>query len=1248
MLPSRRVDADFSGTARFEIVRRLGVGGMGVVYEAFDRELQTRVALKTLRTWTADAFLRFKTEFRSLQDIQHPNLVSLGELFEDRGTWFFTMELVRGETFLRWVCAPTADAEPELDDGSTVALALAKAARAAGRKTTGGPVADERRLRIALGQLASGLHALHRAQKVHRDIKPANVLVTPEGRVKILDFGLVIDPTHAQWPDAQPVGTASYMAPEQCQLLSVGPEADWYAVGVVLYQALTGQVPFSGSQVIERKQVEEPAPPSKLRPSVPRDLDQLCTELLRLAPAARPSGREVLRRLRVDDAAELTPVTAETFIGRGRELDVLSDAFFASLRSTVVLLVHGESGVGKTTLVERFVERVRSAFGAAVFAGRCDERESVPYKAVDGVIDTICRRLGVLPADELAERLPPDVGLLGLVFPVMKRLEAVAEAPRPEAVELDPHDLRRRVFATLRELLVRLARREPLVLVIDDLQWADADSLALLDEVLAGPDAPRLCLIATMRDIEGGEVGSHKVKELAALLPGDVRQLAVESLPPEDARALVDLLAGEAGKLSPASHAIDREAIAREAAGHPMFIHELIRGRELGGARPVRLEDALWARIARLDDEARDVLEVIAVGGAPVTQETAARALATEIGPFAQQVARLRAAHLVKTSGSRRTDWIEPYHDRVRNAVLANLEPGERGRWHQRLAVALEASSQTQAEALATHWRGAGDPGKAAIYAARAAEDAATALAFDRAARLYRLAVELRGEVGPDATPADRAEALRLSTRLGDALTNAGRGVEAAAAYLAAAAVASPVDALDLRRRAADQLLRSGHIDDGLEVIRSVLNSVDLELPRSPRAALVRLVTRRAQVRLRGLGFTARAEADVPADALRRIDVCWSVAAGLGLVDNARGSYFQTRGLLYALAAGEPSRIARALAAEAAFAATGGSHSAERSEKLLAAAERIAREVEDPYVLAWAAGAQGLVAALEGRWETALDRCSAGIAIFERHCVGVAWELAIMSWFSLMSLAYLGRIEELGRRVARQLVEAEGHGDLHAEIGCSTGVNNLAWLAADDPDQAARRGEHALSRWSHTTFHNQHWWNALGQTQILLYRGDGPAALRRITAAWPGLRSSLLLTVQLTRIEATHLRGRAALLSALGEKDGARKKLLAAAARDAHTVAAEKNRWSTPLARLLEAGIAAARGDATRAAALLAEAIPGLDAAGLALYAAAARARAARLADDSAGTAAALAWFAEHGVVRPARMLQMLAPGFPE
>src|SRR3989440_964652 len=296
---------------RFTLLRRLGSGGMGVVYEAHDREMDKVVALKTLTRAEAAHIYRFKREFRTLADVSHPNLVTLYELMSDGRDWFFTMELVKGVTFINYVRpdmmgslatdvdntlpAPRAhsinSAESEADTEIFDSSSFSFEEKERPLETDDESLAaanyrlDEARLRAALRQLAEGVNRLHEMGKLHRDIKPSNVLVTEEGRVVILDFGLVED-VQPELHETLLAGTPDYMSPEQGAQMPISKASDWYSVGVILYQALTGRLPFKGKffEVMMRKQTRKPVPPIEINHEVPRDLNELCMKLLRRDP----------------------------------------------------------------------------------------------------------------------------------------------------------------------------------------------------------------------------------------------------------------------------------------------------------------------------------------------------------------------------------------------------------------------------------------------------------------------------------------------------------------------------------------------------------------------------------------------------------------------------------------------------------------------------------------------------------------------------------------------------------------------------------------------------------------------------------------------------------------------------------------------------------------------------------------------------------------------------------------------------
>src|SRR6266478_5013035 len=383
---------EFIGTERFSLRRRLGVGGMGVVYEAHDREMDKIVALKTLTRAEATHIYRFKREFRTLADVSHPNLVALYELMSDGRHWFFTMELVKGVTFIQYVRPETAgepdssadntllgprvyligstdsEAETEVFDSSHISLESGEMAvfDEASPQVVANYKLDESRLRSGLQQLAEGVNRLHELGKLHRDVKPSNVLVTEEGRVVLLDFGLVED-IEGELRETLLAGTPDYMSPEQGAQMAISKASDWYSVGVILYQALTGRLPFRGRffEVMMRKQTRDPIQPREINREVPRDLNELCIRLLRRDAEARPTGREVLRALGARTTgplpASFVSVTAESsFIGRERLLAELHDAFSATREGeTVSVYVHGNSGMGKSTLVRTFLDQIK-------------------------------------------------------------------------------------------------------------------------------------------------------------------------------------------------------------------------------------------------------------------------------------------------------------------------------------------------------------------------------------------------------------------------------------------------------------------------------------------------------------------------------------------------------------------------------------------------------------------------------------------------------------------------------------------------------------------------------------------------------------------------------------------------------------------------------------------------------------------------------------------------------------------------
>jgi hypothetical protein len=1257
---------DFRGNDRFVVERRLGGGAYGVVYRAFDRERGTTVALKTLRGADVEALYRLKNEFRLLQGIAHPNLVTLHELLEDEGRWFFTMELVEGVNFLEHVRGlGVAGPAPKLSPD-----AAAETTRSRPTDATSDDAGDEEptgtgsrparvplnadRLRFALRQAVEGLQALHAAGKLHRDIKPSNILVSHEGRVVLLDFGLVVE-LGGSGPDQSLslVGTPSYMSPEQGTGREVTEASDWYALGVVLYQALTGRRPFEGAfvEMMWEKRQRDPTPPSQLAFGIPEDLDRLCQDMLRRSPEERPTGEEIARRLAGPRPARrptaTVPPRAAPFVGRGPHMEALQAAYDAALAgAAVAVFVHGSSGMGKTSLVRRFLDGLKPG-QAVVLTGRCYERESVPYKAFDSVVDSLSQYLKRLPEEQAEALMPRDVLALARLFPVLRRVEAVAAARRRVLEIPDSQELRRRAFAALKELLGRMADQMPLVVFVDDLQWGDVDSAALLSDLLRPPDPPAMLLIGAYRSEE--ETTSPLLKALSprqALEAGRAREVIVAELTQAEAQDLARALLDDAPE-----EARSADLIARESGGSPLFIDELVRYVRTSAAAPPsrgphdEMSDATLARViqsrlARLAEQARRLLQIVSVAGRPVTLAVAREAAGLE--SLGDAITALRAGHLARTRGSDGSEEIEPYHDRIREAVVAGLE-AERLRFlHRRLATALEASGAADPEALALHLQEAGEYERAASYAIAAAERASEALAFDRAARLYRLALDL-------GAGQERPQRRQLQVRLGDALANAGRGQEAAHAYLAGADGAPAADALELRRRAADQLLRSGHLDEGFPLAEAVLSRLGMKLFDTPVRTVLLFLLHRLQIFLRGLGFRERDASQIPAEELIRVDTCWTAAVGLANVNPIRGRDFQNRHLLLALEAGEPLRASIATSMEAGYSAVDGWRKRERTERLIQNAAALAARVGHPRALAMARLVASLAAELQGRWRASWDIAREAEEILRESCTGVAWELAFLHIFSLRALSYLGEIRELSYRLPVLILEAQERNDLLAAATLRIRHSYLALLAADQPREALENVRDAVAHWSHVGFQSQHFFALVAETEVALAAGEAPRALELLSTQWSSLKRSRLLAVQLLRAESLSLRARSklAVAAASGGRAG-NAALLRAAELDAARIEREAAPWTAPLAAAVRAGVAIQWGNASRAMALYGDAERGFAQADMALHAAVARRRRGEILAGEEGRALVAeteAWMAGQSIKSPERVAAMLAPG---
>jgi hypothetical protein len=1217
----------FRGNGRFDVRRLLGRGTLGVVYQAHDGETDADVALKTLGRVDADDLYRLKQEFRALAGIRHPHLVELYELFVDEHEAFFTMELVAGTGVLQYV---------------------------------GDARSDVTRVRAVARQVAAGLAALHARGKLHRDVKPSILMVTTDGRAIVLDFGLVtaLDRTAARETRAATMaGTLAYMAPEQAWGLEVGPAADWYALGTVLFEALTASLPFDGSPVhVLQAKAESPAPsPRGRRADIPPDLDALVRRLLDPDPNRRPDVDTILETLR-PTVAPPTRTRSDTprhrgpapFVGRGRELArLLAARDDVRAGRPAVVRIQGPSGIGKSELVRRCLTLIETDGDCVVLRGRCHEQEAVPYKALDEIVDGLSRVLTMRPARDAERLVPTDSTALVRLFPVLGRVPAFRDTDALPG-DAEPSFIRQRGYAGFRSLLTRLASERLLVVWIDDFQWGDLDSAGLLRETLRGPDTPPILLVITFRsedtDVPVLQALDEAVRTMA---PGSVHDIGLGPLDASDADELARRLAHHLGV--PESRILRHR---EHAGGSPFLITELARALDTTGGEPraddVGIADLLGARIRQLQASDADLLEIVSIARAPLARGTALRAAG-----LAERdrniVASLANDCLLRTTLAGNQPTVELYHDRLREAVLGRMSAARLRTRHREIADALRDLGPRDPEIIGEHYLAAGERALAGTYIVEAAEQSAATLAFDRTTRLFRRALDL----APAGT-----ERWRLHVGLGESLANAGRGGEAASSFEDAASELDAIDGgrddvLELRRRSADQWVRSGHLDRGVTLLRDILAAVGVSMPRSNGRALAASLVQRARFVLRGLRSHPR---DVPSTVRVRLDACWTAATGLSVVEPIVADGLGVRCLIEALQAGARTHVVRALGLEAAReSALGGPLFSRRSRRLLEHVERLALESGDPYDTAWMHQSIGTTAYFRAEWPVARERCDAAVDIWRRACRGAAWEIVTGESFALTALAHMGELAALSARLPAALAEADERGDLYASTSFRMGVLAFVGLAQDRPDSVREAADAAIARWPNTGFLVQHYLHLLATVHTALYVGDAWRALRDMEAAWPRLRAAHILVIGSTRVELRFLRARVALAAiAAGHEAGVapnpgwpRARLLRIARGELRALERETIPSAAPFTALLRSALLVQDGRTSDALTALQHAADDAERAGMRLHAAIARCRAGVIRGGEGGHAqreAASRWMRDQGITRPDAFALMLAP----
>lgn len=1222
---------------RFQILSIIGRGAYSVVYRAYDRETRAEVALKTLDGWSPHEIYRLKREFRILRTLRHPSLVEIYELFSSSsGGTFFSMELVDGLPLLP---ERFGDSQPQ-------------------HEVTNPPLDPQQctDLLSVTRDLVDALILVHAAGIVHRDVKPSNVLWRSAGGLVLLDFGLAAyrDPDGIDGLiERGPAGTWVYMAPEAILGRPPTPACDWYSLAVLLLEAITGSPAFIGTaaEVWQAKQRGLSSAHEATGGLVPDALAELIVASLHPDPARRPDGecwRHTFSQLQRGErktsvghaglGAELA--AASSFFGREDELQELAALYRQATRGqTVVAAVVGPGGIGKTELVRHFLRQVPLREPPLVFRARCHWQESVPFNALDGIVDELGLWLASQKESPLDGLTVLQKSCLSRMFPVLAEGEDSAH-DKGALSGLQPREVRQVAFEALRLLLTQLADKSPLVLWIDDAQWADADSAVLLSTLFRPPAAPRAMIILCYRSEH--PVSSLPLLDDPSLRPwaDTVRSIPLAPLPSEVARQL----AAQSSRNLALKPAL-LEQVVQEAEGSPLLVRQLAQhaatceGADLSPS--FSLPDVLSVRVQALPPAARRILDLTAVAVRPI-----ARSLLLRIAGVGESgralVSLLDAAHLLHSSRVGERVLVEPYHQRIGEALRGRLSLTETERCHVMLAAFLATEANVEEERVFHHWRAAGRLPEAAEWAIRAADRAARQLAFERAAELYAEALALG--LGGNAS-----QGIEIEKKRAEMLVNAGRGAAAAPVFLALAQqTPDAVLAGDLHRRAAEEYLMSGHLVEGTAALRCVLGHLGLAIPRSPTTALLRSLVRVLPLWWRERRARIRGEMGPSvAGAQARCDACHAAAKGLSFVDPPRGLYFSLHALRWALMSGHPQRLARSLSFVGSNLLPMGGVFSRWATHMIERAGAIARVTDDGYLAGVTALAIAQMRMMECRWMDMLALCDHARDEFRNRCHGVAWEVSVATMAALRALEELGKLNELYSQAVAMVQEASRTGNLYAEV---TGLlyEGFYLLAAGDSSAARRLAEESGERWKTKAFHVQHFYAARLASLCDLYEGNAVGGVERFEPCWQALQQSGLVRHGIFRVDALILRGRLT-LAQLARLHGEAVPLRREVARVIKELEREGRADASGWALVFRAAVAVSAGKGNKSVELLTGAQQKFESANMLLAAAVAGHCASRLCEGPLCEKLARQAeqvFASAGVAAPARFVDTLAPGF--
>jgi len=755
------------GGGRYEVKRFLGEGGRKRVFLARDTRLDRDVAVAIIKTegLDEDGLARVKREAQAMARLgDHPHIVTIHDIGEENGQPYIVSQYMAG-----------GELTDRLKEAENRRLSLNEALR----------ISNEVRLALE--------HA-HGKGIIHRDLKPANIWLTQDGTAKLGDFGLAVALDRSRLTlEGTMVGTVAYMPPEQALGRQPDARSDLYSLGCVLYEMLTGRPPFLGDDnvaIISQHINTPPVAPSWHNPEIPKALESLIMRLLAKNPEERPESaaaipdvfiaiRESATRV-AEHASEQTAVNpldrlaGGVFVGRETEMDELRAGLEDSLsgRGRLLMLV-GEPGIGKTRTSEELATYA-ALRSARVLWGKCYEGEGAPayWPWVQLVRSYVFDRD---PKELMSEMGPGAADIADVVPEVRERLPGLPPPP-----QLEPEQARFRLFDSITTFLKNASLRQPHVLVLDDLHWADKPSLLLLQFMARELRGSRLLVLGTYRDVELRR--AHPLSQTLAELTreGLSQRILLRGLTEHDVKRFIEITAG----IQPPESLV--QAVYRETEGNPFFVNEIVRLLVTDGRLehpetvstwsvtiPQGVREVVGRRLDHLSEDCNRVLTIGSVIGREFSVRLLEKVSEVKGDRLLEALEEAMAARVIAEL-PQATDQYWFSHALIRETLYEELSTTRRVRLHRQIGEALEQlDAEGNLPQLAYHFAEAapgGDVEKAVDYAERAAERSLAQFAYEEAVVQYERALH----VLDSQMPVDEGRRCELLLVLGDAAFKAG------------------------------------------------------------------------------------------------------------------------------------------------------------------------------------------------------------------------------------------------------------------------------------------------------------------------------------------------------------------------------------------------------------------------------------------------------------------------------------------